>query len=224
MKCPYVMKKCTKCGEVLHISKFYKRKEGKYGVRNDCKECHNKYCKKWRKDNNDYLVEYSKKHYEELKENIEFKNKRKQYYIKHKENIKEKRMKHHKDNPHIGFNNSVKRRGKEENQGDGITKEQWFEMMNFFDWKCAYSGEYIGGDNKDRRRTIDHIVSLDNGGEHEVWNCVPMLKSYNSSKHINNMLEWYLEQEFFSIKRLTKIYEWRIYAYWKWNGGNNENI
>ena len=133
-------------------------------------------------------------------------------------------MKHHKDNPHIGFNNSVKRRGKEEYQGDGITKEQWFEMMNFFDWKCAYSGEYIGGDNKDRRRTIDHIVSLDNGGEHEVWNCVPMLKSYNSSKHINNMLEWYLEQEFFSIKRLTKIYEWRIYAYWKWNGGNNENI
>ena len=89
-------------------------------------------------------------------------------------------------------------------------------MMEFFDWKCAYSGEYIGGDNKDKKRTIDHIVALDNSGEHEIWNCVPMLKSYNSSKHINNMLEWYLEQPFFSIERLTKIYEWRIYAYEKW--------
>ena len=30
------------------------------------------------------------------------------------------------------------------------------------------------------------------------------------------MLEWYLEQDYFDIDRLTKIYEWRIYAYWKW--------
>ena len=53
-------------------------------------------------------------------------------------------------------------------------------------------------------------------GEHEVWNCVPMLKSYNNQKRISNMLEWYLKQPFFSIERLTKIYEWRIYAYEKW--------
>ena len=31
------------------------------------------------------------------------------------------------------------------------------------------------------------------------------------------MLEWYLEQEYFNIERLTKIYEWRIYAYEKWS-------
>ena len=87
-------------------------------------------------------------------------------------------------------------------------------MMEFFQWTCAYSGEYLGGDNK--RRTLDHIVALDNGGEHEIWNCVPMSKSYNSKKHTSDMLEWYLQQEYFDIDRLTKIYEWRIYAYWKW--------
>ena len=217
MKCPYVMKKCTKCGEIKHISKFYKSKNKRYGVRNDCKICHNKYSKKWREDNNDYLTKYHKKHYEEHKEDAEFKDKRKQYYEEHKEYIKEKRIERHKNNPYICFNDSVKRRQKEESQGNGINQEQWFEMMEFFDWKCAYSGEYIGGDNKDKRRTIDHIIPLDNGGEHEVWNCVPMKKSYNSSKHTNNMLEWYLEQEYFDIERLTKIYEWRIYAYWKWN-------
>ena len=123
------------------------------------------------------------------------------------------------NNKHISFNSATKRRFQEENQGNGITQEQWYEMMEFFNWECAYSGEYLGGDNKDRRRTIDHIVPISKNGEHEVWNCVPMIKSYNSKKHDNDMLEWYLEQEYFDIDRLTKIYEWRIYAYWKWKEG-----
>lgn len=37
-----LFKQCSKCGEIKHISKFYKNKNGKYGVRNDCKECHKK--------------------------------------------------------------------------------------------------------------------------------------------------------------------------------------
>ena len=122
------------------------------------------------------------------------------------------------------FNKSNKRRNKEENQGRGITKEQWLEMMNFFDWKCAYSGEKMESNNTTNGRTVDHIIALDNGGENEPWNIIPMKKGYNTSKYTKDMLEWYLEQPFFSIERLTKIYEWRIYAYWKWNGGNNESI
>ena len=113
------------------------------------------------------------------------------------------------------FNNRNKRRSKEENQGRGITEEQWKEMMDFFNWTCAYSGEYIGGIINEKR-TVDHIIPLSKEGENEPWNLVPMLKSYNNSKHTKDMLEWYLEQEFFSIERLTKIYEWRVYAYWKW--------
>ena len=42
MKCPYVMKKCTKCGEILHISRYHKDKNCKYKVRNICKECQKK--------------------------------------------------------------------------------------------------------------------------------------------------------------------------------------
>ena len=53
-------------------------------------------------------------------------------------------------------------------------------------------------------------------GENEIWNCVPMYTNYNSSKKVKDILEWYMQQPFFSIDRLTKIYEWRIYAYEKW--------
>lgn len=58
---------------------------------------------------------------------------RKQYYEKHKEEIKEKNKIYQQNNPHIKFNSSNKHRNKLENQGRGITKEQWYEMMCWFD-------------------------------------------------------------------------------------------
>ena len=239
-----LFKKCSKCGEILHVSKFHKVKNGKYGVEGACKECRKIHNKKYREEHKDYYKEYHKEYYEDNKEYIKECSKQyyednkdkvleyhKEYYEDNKDKVLEKNkqwrednkdkvlecMKQwHKNNPEKSFNSNSRRRQKENTQGNGITKEQWKEMMDFFDWACAYSGEYIGGDNKDKKRTIDHIIALDNGGEHEIWNCVPMFKSYNISKHANNMLEWYLQQEYFDIDRLTKIYEWRMYAYWKW--------
>ena len=76
--------------------------------------------------------------------------------------------------------------------------------MDFFDWKCAYSGEKLTKSN----RSLDHIVSLNKNGENEIWNLVPMLKKYNSKKYTNDMLEWYILQPFYSEERLNKIYEW----------------
>lgn len=218
MKCPYVMKKCSKCGEILHISRFHKDKNGKYKTRPDCKECSRKYQKEYNKNNKEKISKRQKIWYEENKDDILKRSKER--YEKNKDSILEKQKEYNKkwakNNPEKILNRNNKRRNKEENQGNGITKEQWLEMMNFFDWKCAYSGEKMKNDKSTHGRTIDHIIALDNGGENEPWNIIPMKKGYNTSKHTKNMLEWYLEQPFFSIERLTKIYEWRIYAYWKW--------
>ena len=94
----------------------------------------------------------------------------------------------------------------------GITKDQWLEMMSFFDWRCAYSGERL----TDKTRSIDHIVPLNSNGDNMIWNCVPMKLNYNSSKHAKDMLEWYREQDFYSKDRLAKIYKWQEYARKKW--------
>ena len=218
MKCPYVMKKCSKCGEILHISRFHKDKNGKYKTRPDCKECSRKYQKEYNKNNKEKISKRQKIWYEENKDDILKRSKER--YEKNKDSILEKQKEYNKkwakNNPEKILNRNNKRRNKEENQGNGITKEQWLEMMNFFDWKCAYSGEKMESNNTTNGRTVDHIIALDNGGENEPWNIIPMKKGYNTSKHTKDMLEWYLEQEFFSIERLTKIYEWRVYAYWKW--------
>ena len=129
----------------------------------------------------------------------------------------EKGKKWRKNNQQKVFNLNNERRNKEENQGNGITKEQWKEMFDFFNFKCAYSGEYIGGSNKNKKRIVDHILALDNGGLNEIWNCTPMLKSYNSSKNKRiDVINWYKEQEYFDEERLQRIVEWQKYAYEKW--------
>ena len=147
--------------------------------------------KQWYEDNKKKVLEYHKQYREDNKDKIA--EQQKQY----REANKEKRHEYHKkyrQTPQgqvVAFNCQQRRRAKEERQGTGITKDQWLEMMSFFDWRCAYSGKRL----TDKTRSIDHIVPLNSGGDHEIWNCVPMLRNLNSSKNANNMEEWYKEQE-----------------------------
>lgn len=224
MKCPFCIKICKKCKKILIANEmnFHKNKSGKYGFSSICKICKNKYAKEYRDNNKECYNNWYKDNKEKRSKQMSqyYKNnkeKRKeygeQYYKNNKEEIKEHNKQWKKDNPEKVFNSHNKRRLKEE-QGRGITKDQWIEMMEFFEWRCAYSGEYLGGNSNNR--SIDHIVPLSNGGLNEIWNCVPMLKSYNSSKNTKNMLEWYMKQDFYSEERLNKIYEWQQYAFNKW--------
>ena len=197
MNIPYVFKKCTKCGEIKLATSdnFNKNKKGKYGLRSRCKEC----VKQYRENNKDKIKEYNEEYKDKIKEY------QKEYQKEYRQSEKGKLS---------AFNSSNKRRLREKNQGNGLTKEQWLEMMKFFNWTCAYSGECIGGNSK--KRSIDHIIPLSKCGENEVWNCVPMLRSLNSSKRDKDMLSWYKEQSFYNKWRLNKIQKWQEYAYDKW--------
>ena len=164
--------------------------------------------------NKEYLSKY-KKRYHELNREIRIK-KSKENYQKNKERILQ-HNKQYRQSPRgqvVQFNAYNNRRLKEQNQGSGRTEEQWLEMMKYFNWECAYSGECIGYKNT---RSIDHITPISKGGEHEIWNVVPMYRPYNSSKQDKDLLEWYKEQDFYSEERLQKIYEWQEYAFNKWH-------
>lgn len=181
------LKVCNKCGRELPVEQFSKNKRSKDGLQNKCKECE---------------TQYKQQHYQEHKEEIL------QYHIQYYQTPQGQLAL---------FNGYAKRRKREELQGAGINKEQWLEMMQFFEWKCAYSGVLV---NTKNNRSIDHITPLAGGGEHEIWNCVPMDKSLNTSKQDKDMMEWYTAQEFYSKEKLDKILAWQQYAYNKW--GNTE--
>ena len=200
MKCPFCIKVCSKCGKILvaYSGNFAKQKRGKYGLKAECNACRKEINKQYRENNKEKIAEINKQYREDNKEKIaEY---AKQYYASEQGQV-------------VQFNARNKRRQREEEQGRGITVEQWKEMMEFFEWKCAYSGTPLNKDN----RTIDHIIPLKIGGLNEPWNCVPMYANYNFSKQGKDMMVWYREQEFFSEERLNKIYEWIEYAKNKWN-------
>jgi 5-methylcytosine-specific restriction endonuclease McrA len=208
-------KTCTKCGETLPATTeyFHKKKSGKYGLSSTCKKCRAEYGKQYHNDNKDKIAEQKKQWYKDNKDKIaEYK---KQWYKDNKDKILEQ-QKQYRATPQgqtSAFNGRCRRRTKEQNQGNGITKEQWLECMKFFNWKCAYSGQVLSKDT----RSLDHIIPLNNGGKHEIWNLVPMYKPYNSSKHDKDMEEWYKQQDFYSEERLQKIYEWQEYAFTKYS-------
>lgn len=238
---PFLWKVCTKCGKLKTINNYHKDKRKKYGVRNICKTCTSINDKKYNKKNKEKRLAYGNKYYQDNKDEVNKKKRQKyqenkeeikaaklkyyydnkeklliqkrEYAKTHKESIKKKNKKWRENNPDKCFNYDQKRRCMEEQQGKGITIEQWKEMMEYFDWKCAYSEELLTPSN----RSIDHVIALDNGGENEIWNLVPMKRNYNSSKSTKDMESWYKEQDFFSEERLSKIYKWREYAKNKWN-------
>ena len=240
MNIPYVMKRCTVCGRWLVAStvNFYKLKNGKYGLEARCKDCAKNQNKRYREANREKDLDRKKQWYEANKEQQKQyreanRNKiaeyKKQYREANKEKMTEQRKQRYQGNKEKElernkqyrqtpqgqvalFNGHQRRRTKEEQQGTGITKDQWLELMSFFDWKCAYSGETLSKDT----RSIDHIVPLNSGGDNMIWNCVPMTRSLNSSKNSKDMLEWYRGQDFYSEARLAKIYEWQEYARKKW--------
>ena len=171
--------------------------------------------KQWNRNNKDKRAEYDKQYYQDNKDKIAERSK--QYREANRERCRENSKKWYQSpsGQASHFNSYNKRKMREQNQGNGITKDQWLEMMSFFDFRCAYSDEYIGG-KQNYQRTIDHIVPLNSGGEHEIWNLVPMTRSLNSSKQEKDMLEWYKEQDCYDPNRLAKIYEWQEYARKKW--------
>ena len=172
--------------------------------------------KKYQKNNKEKILKYAKEYRKENKEKIS--EWHKQYRKNNKEKISEQKKQYHASpqGQTVLFNNRCKRRIKEINQGSGISKDQWLEMMNYFNWECAYSGVTLTKEN----RSIDHINPLNQGGEHEIWNCVPMYKNYNTSKLDKKMEDWYQKQDFYSKDRLHKIYKWQEYAFNKWGDIN----
>lgn len=70
------MKQCTKCGETKPPSEFYKHKDGKDGLRADCKQCQRSY------QNNKYVPSTKVKKTKE-----EVRAAQKAYYIANREKI-----------------------------------------------------------------------------------------------------------------------------------------
>lgn len=234
MKSPYCIKICSKCNRLLVACSmnFSKQKNGKYGFESKCKECKNKYNKQYDIDHKDHkaeyyqnnkdhkaeyyqenkqhLREYYKHHYQENKE--QYIERSKQYYEnnkKHKaEYNKQWNEANRKRRNELARKAENKRRALKAQNGGEYTLEQWQECLEFFDYKCAYSGAELNNSNVN----VEHVLAISKGGTNNIYNIVPALDTVNFSKNASDMLEWYKQQPYYSEERLNKILDWIEYA------------
>ena len=112
MNIPYVMKKCSKCGEWLVASgvNFHKGKTYKYGLQSKCKKCRAEY----QQENKEALAEYRRQYYKQNKEAIAEQHRQyrethkeakaecgKKYRETHKEAIAEYQRQYHQENKEV---------------------------------------------------------------------------------------------------------------------------
>lgn len=224
-----IKKICTKCKRELPATKtyFYKDGKGKYGCHSQCKECQGgKFgylIPATEEENKQKRRLYYQKNKEKIKEYIKnnkekYNEQAKKYYKKNRNKVLEREKKRYEENGDIlkqrvnnyrktvqgktiAKNAKHKRRSRKKN-GVGISVKQWNKCLEYFDGRCAYSGELA------ENYHMDHIVPLSTGGEHSYYNIVPCMPKYNIQKSNKNMEEWYREQPYFSEERLNKIYEY----------------
>ena len=195
-------KTCSKCGAKLPATTDYFHKNGHQGLRPDCKSCSNKYYKA----NKEKFQQYYQDNWDTINE------RNKKYNKEHEEELKEYRKDYAKTiSGKVSCFNSQSRRRFKENYIHDITIDMFSDMMEFFDYRCGYSGREFS-DNY----TFDHIKSRSKGGEHAIWNIIPCIDKVNFNKHSKDFLTWYKSSEYYSKERLDKIEAWQLYSFNKW--------
>lgn len=183
------LKKCTKCGEIKELKEFTKSLKWCKECQKEYREEHKEYYKKYREDHRDYFKAKSKERY----------NNNKEYYRDYFKSIKGITSR---------FNAQVKYKANIESK---ISEEEVKEMLEFFDYKCAYSGVDLNENNL----SFDHIQPLSKGGVHKLYNIVPCDKSINSSKNDSSLLYWWLKKDYYNQKRVNNLIQYYAFYFLK---------
>lgn len=221
------------------ISEFHKNNSSIFGVRYQCKECHNEKClsrnKKWREENPEKFKENQRKwkmnnpekHKEAQKEWVNnnrerWRQKKREWQSKNPEKAREMCRKWRENNPDK-VNNRKKRERYANNSVPLLDKSK---VLKIYDYKCALSGSITDIE-------IDHVIPLATGHASNTFeNIIPLSKNLNASKGDRNIFEWAIETHkrfnfdlsyFYEV--MTEIAsrvemtldEYREYVYWCFN-------
>jgi hypothetical protein len=212
-------KRCAKCGEEKPFDCFYGDKSGKYGLRSQCKDCHNESARHWQQANSEWKKEYDHRRYETNSERVKERAHRwrqdnperasennRRWYRANSERAKElsrrrqqaNREQHNESsrrwcqaNPERRRVYEQKRRARKRSLPATLTHEQWRLCLEHFNYCCAYCGS-----QRDFWFTVEqeHFIPTVSGGGYVAKNIIPACKSCNTSKQDDDAVSWLTER------------------------------
>jgi len=99
-----------------------------------------------------------------------------EYYQRNKEKLIEYQRQWRKDHPERRDGYKVVSRKRRSSLPDTLTEEEWLEILNRFDYSCAYCQTTTS------QLEEEHLIPVCKGGERTIENIVPACHSCNSSK------------------------------------------
>lgn len=199
-------KTCRKCLRELPLSAYHKNKEGRFGVRPECRDCAQTRRRKYYLKNQNALRQYSNEYYSQNSEKVKeyqkqytkeneqkiksraadwrHKNreillmKKREYYLENKEQRLEYFRKYCQENPEYVQLCSARRRARKRNAKGSFTKDQWFEKCEFFNWQCYLCKKSLTVESAH----IEHRIPLSRGGTNWIANIAPACETCNLRK------------------------------------------
>ena len=196
----------------INYENFYYIEKSYDGLHTYCKKCTSKKAYKWGKDNRERkLVSYRKD-----SARPERRQKQKEGMKKYREEGRAKEWQQNNKEKIREYNKNRQMHKKHE-----ITKEEWENCKNYFNYRCAYCGlaveKHFKMRNSELKQTDLHKEHVDHEGSNDLSNCVPSCHSCNSSKYYYSLENWYVStKDFFSEERLSKIHKWLTEDYLKY--------
>lgn len=172
-----ITKICNRCGREMPSTAeyFHSDKRNKDGLTGYCKACQSQYAKQYYITNKSKLLGSSARYYAENREE------RLLYSKKYTANGMERISWH-------------RHRAATRSLPSTLNVEQWNEIKNKFDNRCAYCG-------LETKLEQDHFIPVSRGGGYTHQNVVPSCKSCNSRKGYKEFSSWYRTQSFYSEDR-----------------------
>lgn len=127
--------------------------------------------------------EYGKRRYQS---NEKFREQLRQYSLSHPKEKREMTRQWFIEHPEKSVEYRGKRRARKFNCNATLTPDEWKEIKELFDYRCAYCGTKLESPDQ------DHVIPLSKGGHHSADNVVPACKKCNSTKHNSSLLAFLL--------------------------------
>lgn len=166
-------KTCIHCGCQKPINEFPAK-------RNCCKQCNNKYHRKWRIEHREQVNENRRRYLAEHPSKIS--DKRKEYLKSYRSNHKSyyaQKVGEYEKTPKgriAKANKDHNRRAQK--KGGKITLTEWTTIKQQQGFRCYWCREKF----PDNKLEMDHVISLRRGGLHDVSNIVASCKLCNCKK------------------------------------------